>query len=442
MATTIEHHDIIVIGGGQAGLSMGYYLKQQGIDHIILDKGQVADAWRHERWDNFCLVTPNWQCQLPGFHYRGDDPDGFMLKHEIIQYIEDYVAFFAPPLKNGIKVEELSYKNGFYCLCTTAGMYSARGVVVACGSYHYPKIPAMAAYLPEQVAQIHASQYKNSAQLPSGGVLVVGSGQSGCQIAEDLHLAGRQTYLSVGSAPRVARRYRGKDVVNWLDEMGYYAMTVDQHPDGNAARKKTNHYVSGRGGGRDINLRVFAQQGMTLYGRLASIHGYLLNFKNDLQQNLDNADAAAERINQDIEQYIVKNKISAPQDHVGKCTYLPEIQLSLDLKSANIHSVIWSSGFAMDFSWIKLPVFEPSGQPEHIRGITKYDGLYFLGLNWQNTWGSGRFYHVGNDALFLLEQIRDRRVNSSLNSMETPSNQQTALFKKTMDREPIATIEQ
>lgn len=405
MGKSTEHHEVIVVGGGQAGLSMSYYLKQNGVDHIVLNKGQLAESWRHERWDSFCLVTPNWQCQLPGFYYQGNDPDGFMVKDEIIKYLEDYAASFAPPIKNGVIVEEITSENDLFKLSTTDGLFTANKVVIASGSYHYPKIPAMAKNLPKDVVQIHAAHYKNPSQIPEGGALVVGSGQSGCQIAEDLHIAGRKAYLSVGSAPRVTRRYRGKEVVNWLDEMGYYETTIEQHPDGKAARKKTNHYVTGRDGGRDINLRILAQEGMKLYGRLKSIEGYQLLFEDNLAQNLDNADNVAERINSDIEQYITSNNIQAPPDDNIKSTFVPDTQLILNLQAENINTIIWSTGFHMDFSWIKLPVFESSGYPDQVRGVTKVNGLYFLGLNWQNTWGSGRFYHVGKDALYIMEHM-------------------------------------
>ncbi|WP_455222609.1 MSMEG_0569 family flavin-dependent oxidoreductase [Kaarinaea lacus] len=417
MGNTAEHHEVIVIGGGQAGLSMSYYLKQNDIDHVILNKGQLAEAWRQERWDTFCLVTPNWQCQLPGFPYQGDDPDGFMVKDEIIQYIEDYVASFEPPLKNGVTAEEVIYEDGVFKLSTTDGPYSANKVVIACGSYHYPKIPVMAGNVPNKILQLHAAHYKNPEQLPDGGVLVVGTGQSGCQIAEDLHLAGRQVYLSVGGAPRVARRYRGKEVVNWLDEMGYYETTIDEHPDGRAARKKTNHYVTGRDGGRDINLRILAQQGMRLFGHLSSIQGHHLYFEDDLKQNLDSADEVAERINNDIEQYIIANNIQAPPDESVKSTFVPETKLEHNLRTGNITSIVWSTGFHMDFSWIKLPVLEPGGYPDQVRGVTKVDGLYFLGLNWQNTWGSGRFYHVGRDAKYIMEYMLQKE-----NDAVTPKN--------------------
>lgn len=405
MTDTSKNYEVVVVGGGQAGLSMSYYLKREGIDHVVLNRGQLAENWRNQRWDSFCLVTPNWQCQLPGFYYQGDDPDGFMVKDEIIKYIEAYVASFDPPLVNGISVEQITKEDDMFHLETSDGPYTANKVVMACGSYHSPRIPSIAKHLPDRIFQVHAADYKNSQQIPEGNVLVVGTGQSGCQIAEDLHLEGRQVYLAVGSAPRVSRRYRGKEVVNWLDEMGYYETTIDGHPNGMAARKKTNHYVTGRDGGRDINLRIFAQQGMKLFGRLADIEGEELRFEDNLKQNLDSADQVAERINQDIEEYINAHNIDAPPDDNIKSDYVPLTRLSINLAQENITTIVWSTGFNMDFDWIKLPVFEANGYPVHVRGVTEVPGLYFLGLNWQNTWGSGRFYHVGRDALYILEHM-------------------------------------
>ncbi len=263
-----NHYSVLIIGGGQAGLSMSYNLKQQGIDHLIIEKNRIGHAWRSERWDTFCLVTPNWQCTLPGFHYSGNDPYGFMKKDEIVEYIDQYVASFNPPVMEGAAVTRLRRNNaGQFELETTQGTLSADQVVVAVGGYHLPVVPGVAQQLAPHIAQIHSCEYRNPESLPAGEVLVVGTGQSGCQIAEDLHLAGRRVHLCVGDAPRVARTYRGKDVVEWLDHMKYYDLPVERHPLGTGVREKTNHYVTGRDGGRDIDLRKFALEGMQLYGR-------------------------------------------------------------------------------------------------------------------------------------------------------------------------------
>src|SRR5262245_55196067 len=223
-------HRVVIVGGGQAGLSLSWYLAQSGIEHVVLEKARAGHAWRAERWDSFCLVTPNWQCQLPGFPYRGDDPEGFMGREQIVDYFDGFVASFAAPLREGVAATALRREVGGFVLETTAGAMVADQVVIATGGYQIPIIPRCAERLGSDIVQLHSSQYRHPQQLPEGAVLVVGSGQSGCQIAEDLHLAGRRTFLCVGDAPRVARRYRGKDVVEWLHHMGYYDMPVEGHP--------------------------------------------------------------------------------------------------------------------------------------------------------------------------------------------------------------------
>lgn len=397
------HHSAIVIGAGQAGMAMSYCLTSQGINNIILEKAsRIAENWRSGRWDSFCLVTPNWQCQLPGFSYQGSDSDGFMVKDEIIDYLEGYRAFFNPTIIFNSPVISLTKQADVFTVITANTIYTADQVVIACGSYHEPRIPACAQKLPAHIAQVHSQFYKNPQQLPPGDVLVVGTGQSGAQIAEDLHLAGRRVHLCVGPAPRVNRRYRGKDVVNWLEEMGYYQTTLETHPDGKNAVHSTNHYVTGRDGGRDLNLRIFAEQGMQLYGALRDADAQNLWFKDDLQQNLDYADQVAARIVDSIEAYIQKNGIAAPADNNIHSSYLPPLVDHLELSGSGINSVVWCTGFNMRFEWIKLPVLM-DGYPQQKRGVSAVEGLYFLGLNWMHTWGSGRFYQVGRDAEYLSE---------------------------------------
>ena len=226
-----NHYPVVIVGGGQAGLSISYCLKERDLDHIVFEKNQIANAWRSQRWDSFCLVTPNWQCQLPGYPYKGNEPEGFIKKDEIVAYIENYARSFNPPIKEGVEVLNLRRGDrGIFEVATSIGDYTADQVVVAAGAYHQPKIPKISERLPEHILQVHSSKYKNPESLPDGAVLVIGTGQSGCQIAEDLHLAGRKVHLCVGSAPRSPRRYRGKDAVEWLDLMGYYDLSIDQHP--------------------------------------------------------------------------------------------------------------------------------------------------------------------------------------------------------------------
>jgi putative flavoprotein involved in K+ transport len=405
-----NQYPVIIIGGGQAGLSISCLLKQRGIAHIILEKHRLAEAWRSKRWDSFCLVTPNWQCQLPGFHYSGPDPDGFMKKDEIVRYIEEFASSFNPPLHEGVAVRRLRrHESGAFEVQCDIGDLLADQVVVATGGYHTASIPRLSERFAPEVKQLHSSEYRNAQSLPDGAILVVGTGQSGCQIAEDLHLAGRQVHLCVGGAPRTARRYRGKDVVAWLEEMGYYRMPIHEHPKKDSVRAKANHYVTGRDGGRDIDLRKFALEGMKLHGRLKEIDGETLRFAADLKQTLDHADEVAESIKATIDKFIASKQIDAPTEPPYRPLWQPDSEaLDLNYREAKIGAVIWSIGYRTDYTWIELPVFNGKGYPAHERGVTPIRGLYFLGLPWQYTWGSGRFSGVAADAEHLAARIESR----------------------------------
>lgn len=413
---SVPHLPVIVIGGGQAGLSVSHFLRRRGLEHLVLERHRVGHAWRADRWDSFCLVTPNWQCQLPGFDYPGADPDGFMVKDDIVRYVEAFAARVKPPIREGVAVTALSLRaDGIFALSTTEGAYTASNVVVAVSGYHLPAIPREAERLPEATLQIHSSHYKNPGQLPAGGILVVGTGQSGCQIAEDLHLAGRQVHVSVGSAPRSPRRHRGKDAIRWLDEMGQYAMTVADHPKGKGVRRQANHYMTGRDGGREIDLRRFAAEGMKLYGRLADVRGTALAFKPDLRAKLDAADAVYLGIRDMIDRHIADNGIVAPEAPAYVPAWEPETEpLGLDIAEAGIASVVWATGFRSDWSWIDVPAFTGTGYPEHTRGVTAVRGLMFVGLPWLNTWGSGRFSGIAEDAEHVVDAIVARTIPDEL----------------------------
>jgi putative flavoprotein involved in K+ transport len=406
------HYPVIIVGGGQAGLAMSYYLKGQGIPHVIFEKNRVAHAWRTQRWDSFCLVTPNWQCQLPGYPYPGNDPNGFMLKDDIVRYVEDYAKLIEAPVREGVAVKRVTKTD--HCrfgVETSAGAFTAEAVVFAVSGYHVPQIPRIAERIAPGIHQIHSSAYRNPEQLPEGAVLVVGTGQSGCQIAEDLHLAGRSVHLVVGSAPRCPRVYRGRDAVDWLSDLGQYDLPVEKHPAGDGVRRKANHYLTGRDGGRDIDLRRFALEGMRLYGRLDTVESGVLRFQDDLAKNLDGADAVYNGICGLIDRHIAEKGIDAPPaPHYEPVWQPPACQngtapATLDPAAAGITSIVWSTGFRPDWSWVELPIFNGAGYPVHRRGVTAIEGAYVLGLPWLHTWGSGRFVGVGRDAGFLAEHL-------------------------------------
>ena len=414
-ATLKTHYDVVIVGAGQAGLSVSASLSARGINHVLLEKNTIAHSWRTQRWDSFCLVTPNWQCQLREFPYAGPEPEGFMPRDEIVSYIEAFADHIKAPVKTGIAVDLISKRDdGTFSVATKQGQISAYAVVLAVSGYHKPNIPKAADLIPTSITQIHSSTYRSPDQMPPGSVLVVGSGQSGCQIAEDLHLAGRNVHLVVGSAPRCPRVYRGRDSVAWLADLGQYDLPVDQHPKKEGVRRQANHYLTGRDGGRDIDLRRFASEGMQLHGRLTGVGpDGILQFADDLRANLDNADNVYNGICGLIDKYIADNNLNAPEGLHYEPVWQPADYLSsLSLADAGITSIIWATGFQSDWSFVDLPIFDDSNYPIHVRGITPQKGLYLIGLPWLYTWGSGRFVGIARDAEHIAAHLVDNLTDN------------------------------
>ncbi|MDQ6744419.1 MAG: MSMEG_0569 family flavin-dependent oxidoreductase [Actinomycetota bacterium] len=407
------HVGAVVIGGGQAGLAVSFYLRERGVEHIVIERDRIACSWRDARWGSFCLVTPNWQCRLPSFPYGGDDPDGFMLRDEVVAYVEGFAESFAPPVYEGVAVERVTLQDELFRVITSRGEISSDQVILAVGGYHVPSIPRIGAALPSHITQLHSSGYRNPTSLPDGAVLVVGSGQSGVQIAEDLHLAGREVHLSVGTAPRVARFYRGRDCVAWLETMGHYDLPIEQHPEGLAARREPNHYVTGRDGGHDIDLRAMALEGLGLHGRLLGADTEHLEFADDLTQNLDSADATAERIKDAIDRFIEEQAIDAPLEERYTPVWAPahDGRSSIHSRDGGLSSVVWATGFRSDWSWVDVAAFDGSGYPTHSRGVTTVPGLYVVGLPWLHSWGSGRFAGLPRDARYLADRVAEYGVS-------------------------------
>ncbi len=402
-----QHIDTIVVGGRQAGLSVSWHLKRQGREHLVLDRGQIGDTWRR-RWDSFCLVTPNWFCQLPGFPYDGDEPNGFMLRDEIVAYVERFAKSFDPPLRGGVEVRrvEPSTNGGRLSLDTSEGVFGADNVIIAVGTHQQPNLPAWSGKLADDIVQLHTYNYRNPAQLPDGAILVVGSGQSGCQVVEDLLGAKREVHLCVGKAGRLPRRYRGRDILEWEDATGYYEMPVDEHPAGRAVRFKPHPHLSGRDGGRTIDLRRLALDGVRLHGHLVDAEGYQVRFADDLAENLDAIDETCREGLAETDEYIAKGGIDAPESDLKPVDWRPAPEpATLDLRQAGIGSVIYGTGFRFDFGWIDLPVFDERRYPRYERGVTEVPGLYFVGLHWLHTAGSGLFYQVGRDAEYVVDHL-------------------------------------
>lgn len=402
-----QYISIVIIGGGQAGLSAAYCLRQRGVDdYVIFEKNRIGQSWRSQRWDSFCLVTPNHQCRLPGHAYDGDDPEGFMTKHEVVNFLERYAEKFRPPILENVTVTSVTKREGFFHVTTNQGTWFCDDVIVAVGSFHAPYVPTGAEKIPTHIQQLHSVDYKQPSQIPKGETLIIGSGQSGVQIMEDLHLEGRKVHLCLGNTPRSPRRYRGKDAVTWLEEMGDFKTTFAEHPDQAKAIASTDHYLTGRGGGGEIDLRKFALEGVKLYGFVDGIDGEKLFIRQDLAAKLDAADDFYHTICRRIDNYIATNHFKAPEQPHYSPVWAPESEpTELNFEAQNITSIIWCMGFIPDFKFIQLPVFNMRGFPETERGVTAFPGLYFLGLPWQHTWGSARFSGIAEDADFIAAKI-------------------------------------
>lgn len=402
-----QHIDTLVIGGGQAGLSVSWHLQKIDRKHLVLDRGSVGDSWR-KRWESFCLVTPNRFCLLPGYPYAGNDPDGFMKRDEIVAYVEGFANSFEPPLCGGIEVNRVSSSEngGKFKIETSKGDYVTENIVIATGTHQHPRYPSWSRKLADNIVQIHSSEYRTPELLPEGAVLVVGSGQSGCQIVEDLRLAGRETYLCVGKAARIPRHYRGKDIIQWFFDAGFQDTPVDDHPMGRAIRFAPHEHLTGRDGGRTIDLRQIALDGVNLLGRMVSAEGYQIEIANDLEANLESIDIECNETLALIDKYIVDNSIEAPPGSFEPIDWRPSSTPStINLQQAGINSVIYGTGFTYDFSWIDLPIFDDRGYPCYERGVTSLPGLYFVGLHWMHTAGSGLFSQVGRDAEYVVEHL-------------------------------------
>lgn len=411
-----EEIDTLVIGGGQAGLATSYWLTRAGIRHLVLERQERLGGSWHDRWDSFCLVAPNYTLLLPGMPYAGPDPEGFLPRDEVVRYVRDYAAKVEAPLRMGTAVGRLAAANGGLEACCGDTTFVARNVVLATGPYQRPKVPAMSRRMTSRVQQIHSHHYRRPAQLAEGGVLVVGTGQSGTQIAEELHQAGREVHLAVSTCPRVPRRYRGRDVIWWLlqwflhgREAGVPFPTVDDLPSP-AARFGCFPHVSGKDGGHDIDLRRMARMGVRLYGRLESASGTCVRFSDDLPERLAAVDKGFdEHLRPGFDAYIAAAGIDAPpDDRPPSDGYVPPTKTELDLDAAGIGAVVWATGYDMDFGWVDLPVMDEWGYPRHTRGVTTYPGLYAVGLRWLYTEPSSVFAGVGADAAHVVEHIAGR----------------------------------
>jgi len=405
----MEQVETLIIGGGQAGLVMSHMLKQRNLSHLVLEQHRIVERWRTERWDGLRFQWPNWSIRLPDFPFPCNDPDAFATVDEIVKYLLAYADFVAPPIRCNVAVKVLKCNddgNGLIAE-TSMGPIEAENVVVATGPYQRAIVPEL---LGEELDlyQVHASRYRRPEQLPSGAVLVVGSGASGAQISEELNRAGRKVYLSVGRHRRMPRRYRGRDLVWWLRELG-----LDQTPVEQRGPDRAPPLVTGAYGGHTIDFREFAELGIILVGHVRAVQDGVLQISPDLETSLAYGDAAYCGFLDLIDAHICQAQLNHPVDLKARIPrpnprWFAEPLRQLDLHAENIRSIIWATGYGVDFDWIEVPIIDSAGNPIHRRGITNVPGVYFIGLPWLSKMNSSFLSGLEQDAVVLADQIQAR----------------------------------
>jgi len=405
----VERVKTLIVGGGQAGLAMSHMLTQRSCSHLVLERNRIAERWRTERWDGLRFQFPNWSVRLPDFPFPHSDPDGFATSREIVDFITAYAVFIAAPIRCGVSVIALRIRNGGsgFVAQTSDGPIEADNVVVATGPYQRPFIPPL---LRDDagIFQVHASRYINPDRLASGAVLVVGSGASGAQIAEELFRAGRRVYLSVGRHTRLPRRYRGRDLIWWLSAMG-----LDQTPAEKHGPDRSKPLITGAFGGNTIDFRRFAAEGVTLLGRVQAADQGVVMLAPDLAKRLAYGDGSYAAFLDMVDAHIERNGLEMPEDTAARAVLpdpscLVEPLRHLDLRASGISTVVWATGYECDFGWIDVPVLNAAGEPVHSQGITEVPGMYFLGLRWLANFKSSLLSGVGKDAARLADHIAMR----------------------------------
>jgi len=406
----VEKVDTLVVGGGQAGLAMSEHLSACGVPHVVLERHRIAERWRSERWDSLVANGPAWHDRFPGMEFSDLDPDAFAPKERVADYFVAYAETIAAPVRCGVEVKSVERNAGRpgFRVQTSQGVLDADNVVAATGPFQRPVVPALVPTEPGLV-QIHSSAYRNPGQLPGGGVMVVGAGSSGVQIADELSRAGRQVWLSVGPHDRPPRAYRGRDYVWWLGVLGEWDAEVPK-----AGREHVTIAVSGARGGHTVDFRRLAAQGINLVGVTRSFRDGVLTFAPDLADSIAQGDANYLSVLDQADAYVARYGLDLPEEPGARvidpdppCVTDPVLELNL--AAAGITSILWATGYAFDFGWLAVDVFDERGRPRHQRGVSAVPGLYFLGLPWLSKRGSSFIYGVWHDAKYLADHVFKQR---------------------------------
>lgn len=408
---TVKRTDVVVIGGGQSGLAMSRCLSRRQVDHVVLERGRVAQGWR-QRWPSLRLLTPNWQTRLPDFE-RPSDPDGFMTRDEWLAKLEAYAAAIAAPLYEGAQVWSVEARDGGFFVHSNRGAWVTRNVVVATGYCAEPHVPALAAALDPSVLQLTPNQYRGAEQLPPGRILVVGASATGVQLAHEISGSGRPVVLSVGRHARMPRSYRGRDIMLWLDASGILHDRADRVVNLEASRRSPSLQLVGSTPPRSLDLQTLRSSGVELVGHLVAVDGHRLRFASDLERSIAASDAKLERVLARIDRFIECSAFAteaAPAAPFSRMA-VPPAASHLDCRRAGIRAVIWATGHRRSYPWLRLPVATAQGDISHRLGVSDVPGLYVIGMNFLRRRNSAYIDGVGTDARELSESIW-RRLNA------------------------------
>lgn len=406
--------DVIVVGAGFAGLSASYHLKNYGLTHIVLERGRVGESWRSQRWDSFRFNSTNKLNVLPGMRCESDE-NAFSSVVEFVKALEKYVLTNGLPVSENSKVISVEKAGDlFRVMVSLKGLtkeYFSRQVLIASGAANEIKMSPVSENISKDIKQLHAGEYRNAAQLPEGAVLVIGGAQSGCQVAEDLATEGKKVYLSTSCVGRIPRWYRGKDIFDWIIDTKFYDIKAEEVTDPKLFELRPPQ-VSGTGSGRDsTSLQSLAKKGVIILGKMNSAEGDHINFQPNASMHVKFADEFSQKIKKMIDDHITRNKLSASAPHYDEAD-IPDTEAScvssitsLDLKENNITSIIWSTGFNYDLSYIKLPVFDDDGKLKHTEGVSIVPGLYFLGYPWMRSRKSPILFGILVDVEFITDKL-------------------------------------
>ena len=408
---SIEKCEVVVVGAGQAGVAMSEHLTTAGVPHVVLERSRIAERWRSERWDSLVANGPAWHDRFPNLEFSDYDPDAFVPKEAVADYFVEYAKKFDMPIREGVEVHSVTKNNGGpgFIVETSQGTIEARYVVSATGPFQKPSIPPVVP-ADAPIVQLHSNSYHNPNDLPAGNVLVVGAGSSGVQIAAELQKSGRQVYLSVGEHDRPPRRYRGRDNVWWLGVLGKWDMATP--PSG---AEHVTIAVNGADGGHTVDFRNLAASGIHLVGLTQGYDNGVVRFANDLEKNIARGDANFLSVLAEADEFIARNGLDLPEEPEAHILGpMPESAvnplLELDLAAAGVTSILWATGYALDYSWLHVDnALDENGKPQHARGVSQAPGIYFLGQAWLSRRGSAFIWGVWHDAKFLADQIQIQR---------------------------------